>query len=84
MVLHQTSSCLFLQIAGLKPVLQQTVEEWGRFEKELREVSLHTTRVRCALHHQPLFSLQQAEGYMDVLQVSKSNEYQWLYSYKMK
>lgn len=84
MVLHQTTSCLSLQMTALKPVLQQTVEEWGRFEKELREVSLHTTRVRCALQYQPLFSLRQAEGYMDVLQVSKSTEHQWLYSYKKK
>lgn len=56
----------------LKPVLKQTVEEWGRFERNLREVSVHTTRVRCALQHQraPVFSMEHAEEDMDLLQVN--------------
>ncbi|XP_035534355.1 nesprin-2 isoform X4 [Morone saxatilis] len=57
------------QMEALRPALQQTVEEWRCFERDLREVSLLTTRVRCALQHQPLFSLKQAEGYMDLLQL---------------
>ncbi|XP_035851599.1 nesprin-2 [Sander lucioperca] len=63
-------ACLDLsqQMEALRPALQQTVEEWSCFERDLREVSLHTTRVRCALLHQPLFSLKQAEGHMDFLQ----------------
>ncbi|XP_044023969.1 nesprin-2 isoform X2 [Siniperca chuatsi] len=56
------------QMEALRPALHQTVEEWSCFERDLREVSLHTTRVRCALWHQPLFSLKQAEGYNDLLQ----------------
>ncbi|XP_060907682.1 nesprin-2-like isoform X3 [Labrus mixtus] len=58
------------QIEALTPALRQTAEEWGRFESDLREASLHTTRARCFLQHQraPLFSLKQAEGDRDVLQ----------------
>ncbi|KAF1376843.1 hypothetical protein PFLUV_G00215650 [Perca fluviatilis] len=56
------------EMEALRPALQRTVEEWSCFERDLREVSLHTTRVRCALLHQPLFSLKQAEGHMDFLQ----------------
>lgn len=55
----------------LRPALQQNVEEWSCFERDLMEVSLHATRVRCALQHQPLFSLKQAEGQLDHLQVSR-------------
>ncbi len=65
---------------ALRPALQQTVEEWSCFERDLREVSLHTTRVRCDLQHQPLFSLKQAEGYMDLLQVGKSTEHHILHT----
>ncbi|XP_073348713.1 LOW QUALITY PROTEIN: nesprin-2a [Pagrus major] len=68
-IVCQRCGDLSRQMAALRPALQQTVEEWGCLENELREVSLHTTRVRCALQRQPLFSLQQAEGYMDVLQL---------------
>nr|XP_046228198.1 nesprin-2 isoform X4 [Scatophagus argus] len=57
------------QMAALRAALQQTVEEWGCFERALSEVSLHTTRVRCSLQHQPLLSLKQADGYMDLLQL---------------
>ncbi|XP_045916269.1 nesprin-2 isoform X3 [Micropterus dolomieu] len=56
------------QMESLRPALQQTVEEWSCFDSDLREVSLHTTRLRCALQYQPLFSLKQAEGYKDLLQ----------------
>ncbi|KAI3364132.1 hypothetical protein L3Q82_010949, partial [Scortum barcoo] len=56
------------EIEALKPAHEHTVEEWSCFERDLREVSLHTTRVRCALQHQPLFSLKQAEEHMDLLQ----------------
>lgn len=71
---HTESVChacgdLSQQLGALRPALQQTVEEWERFERDLREVSLHTTRVHCALQHQPLLSLKQAEGYMDLLQL---------------
>ncbi|XP_042372189.1 nesprin-2-like, partial [Plectropomus leopardus] len=53
---------------AVRPALQKTIEEWRCFERDLSEVSLHTTRVRCALQHQPLFSLKQAKGYLDLLQ----------------
>ncbi|XP_059211817.1 nesprin-1 [Centropristis striata] len=56
------------QMEALRPALQQTVEDWSCFESDLREVSLHTSRVRCALQHQPLFSLKQAEAHVDFLQ----------------
>ncbi|XP_040920395.1 nesprin-2 isoform X2 [Toxotes jaculatrix] len=58
------------QMEALRPALQQTVAEWSCFERDLREVSLHTSRVRCDLQHQraPLFSLKQAEGYVALLQ----------------
>lgn len=64
-----------LQMESLRPALQQTVEEWSCFDSDLREVSLHTTRLRCALQYQPLFSLKQAEGYKDLLQVNKSTDH---------
>ncbi|KAM3603169.1 uncharacterized protein V6R79_017666 [Siganus canaliculatus] len=56
------------QMAALSSALQHTVEEWACFDRDLREVSLHTTRVRCSLQPPPLFSLQQAQGYMVLLQ----------------
>ncbi|XP_078030046.1 nesprin-2a isoform X4 [Epinephelus lanceolatus] len=56
------------QMDALRPALQQTLEQWSCFERDLKEVSLHTTRVCCALQHQPLFSLKQAEGHLDLLQ----------------
>ncbi|XP_031717653.1 nesprin-2a isoform X2 [Anarrhichthys ocellatus] len=56
------------QMEALRPALRQNVEEWSCFESDLKEVSTHTTRVRCALQHQPLFSLKQAEGHVDLLE----------------
>uniref|UniRef100_A0AAZ1XTJ4 KASH domain-containing protein n=1 Tax=Oreochromis aureus TaxID=47969 RepID=A0AAZ1XTJ4_OREAU len=58
------------QMKALRPALQQVVEKWSCFHRDLRDVTLHTTRVRCAFQHQqaPLFSLKQAEGYVDFLQ----------------
>ncbi|XP_008295519.1 nesprin-2-like [Stegastes partitus] len=58
------------QMEAQKPVLQQTVDDWSCFHRNLRDAILHTTRVRCALQHQqaPLFSLKQAEGYSDLVQ----------------
>uniref|UniRef100_UPI0037E98A37 nesprin-2a n=1 Tax=Semicossyphus pulcher TaxID=241346 RepID=UPI0037E98A37 len=58
------------QMQALRPALQQTVDEWACVERALREVSLHTTRLRCSLQHQraPLFSLKQTEADMDLLQ----------------
>ncbi|AWP20311.1 putative nesprin-2-like [Scophthalmus maximus] len=57
------------QMEALRPALQQTVEQWSRFHGDLREVSLQASELRCALQHQraPLFSLEQAEGYVDLL-----------------
>ncbi|XP_054474146.1 nesprin-2-like [Anoplopoma fimbria] len=56
------------QMEALRQALQLKVEEWSRFESDLKEASLHTTRVHCALQHQPLFSLKQAEGHVDLLE----------------
>ncbi|XP_034018265.1 nesprin-2 isoform X1 [Thalassophryne amazonica] len=58
------------QLASLRPSLKQTVEEWKRFESDLRKISDITTRVRCVLQHQgtPLFSLKQAERHKDLLE----------------
>ncbi|XP_068564553.1 nesprin-2a [Cebidichthys violaceus] len=56
------------QMEALRPALQHNVEEWSCFESDLKEVSMHTTRVHCALQHQPLVSLKQAEGHMDLLE----------------
>ncbi|XP_071323734.1 nesprin-2a isoform X2 [Trachinotus anak] len=58
------------QMEALRPALQQTISEWSCFDRDLREVSLLTSRLRCALQHQqaPLFSLKQAEDHMDLVQ----------------
>lgn len=53
----------------LRPALQQVLEEWERFERALSDASLHTTRVHCSLQHPPLYSLRQAQGHMDILEV---------------
>lgn len=58
----------------LRPALQQAIEEWQRFERALRDASLHTTRVHCSLQHPPLFSLHQAEAHMDILEVRKGGK----------
>lgn len=55
----------------LRPALQQAIGEWDRFESALRDASVHTTRVHCSLQHPPLFSLGQAEGHMDFLEVRR-------------
>ncbi|XP_054871829.1 nesprin-2 isoform X5 [Amphiprion ocellaris] len=59
------------QMEALRPVLQRAVDDWSCFHRNLQDAILHTTRLRCALHHQqaPLFSLKQAEGYSDLLQL---------------
>lgn len=54
----------------LRPALQQALREWDYFERVLIDASLHTTRVHCSLQHPPVFSLKQAEGHMDFLEVS--------------
>lgn len=59
------------QMEDLRPALQQAMEQWDRFERALRDASVHTTRVRCSLHHPPLFSLHQTEGHMDILEVRR-------------
>ncbi|MEQ2262114.1 hypothetical protein XENORESO_014913, partial [Xenotaenia resolanae] len=61
---------LYQQMEDLRPALQQNVEKWTCFQRALRDFTLYTTRVRCALQHQqePLFSPQQAEVYSDFLQ----------------
>ncbi|XP_035989542.1 nesprin-2 [Fundulus heteroclitus] len=61
---------LYQQMEDVRPALGQTVEKWTCFQRALGEVALYTTRVCCALQHQhgPLFTLQQAEGYSDLLQ----------------
>nr|XP_040016362.1 nesprin-2 isoform X2 [Gasterosteus aculeatus aculeatus] len=56
------------QMEVLQPALQLNVGEWSCYERDLKEVSIHTTRVHCALQHQPLYSLKQAEGHQDLLQ----------------
>ncbi|XP_022621783.1 nesprin-1-like [Seriola dumerili] len=63
------------QMEALRPALQQTVTEWSCFDRDLREVTLHTSRVRCALQHQqaPVFSLKQAEGHAEHLQQLQGN-----------
>lgn len=58
----------------LRPALQQAIEEWQRFERTLRDASLHTTRVHCSLQRPPLFSLHQAEAHMDILEVRKGEK----------
>ncbi|XP_043962311.1 nesprin-2 isoform X2 [Gambusia affinis] len=61
---------LHQQMEDLRAHLEQSVEKWSCFRRALGEVTLLTTRVRCALQQQrtPLFSLQQAEGNSDRLQ----------------
>lgn len=55
----------------LRPALQQVIEEWDRFDRALRNASVHTTRVRYSLQHPPLFSLRQAERHTDILEVRR-------------
>ncbi|KAM9840411.1 nesprin-2-like [Aulostomus maculatus] len=66
------------QMQSLKPTLQQTVEDWANFERNLREVSLHTTRVRSTFQYlqAPLFSVKQTGEYMDILQQLQEKEKQ--------
>ncbi|KAM4713181.1 nesprin-2a [Anableps anableps] len=61
---------LYQQMEDLRPALEQTLEKWTCFRRALGDVTLYTTRVRCALQHQqaPFFSVQQAEGSSDLLQ----------------
>ncbi|XP_027896962.1 nesprin-2a isoform X6 [Xiphophorus couchianus] len=61
---------LHQQMEDLRAHLEESVEKWSCFRRALGEVTLLTTRVRCALQQQrtPLFSLQQAEGNSDRLQ----------------
>ncbi|KAM8832006.1 nesprin-2a isoform 3-T3 [Spinachia spinachia] len=56
------------QMEALQPALQLNVGEWSCYESNLMEVSIHTARVRCALQHQPLYSLKQAEGHQDLIE----------------
>ncbi|XP_062415634.1 nesprin-2-like isoform X4 [Pungitius pungitius] len=56
------------EMEALQPALQLNVDEWSCYESELKEVSIRTARVRCALQHQPLYSLKQAEGHQDLLE----------------
>lgn len=65
------------QIESLGRNLQQTVEEWACFYGSLSDVTLQSTRVRCALQHQkaPLLSVKQAKIYSDTLQVSDSKDH---------
>ncbi|CAJ1078355.1 LOW QUALITY PROTEIN: nesprin-2 [Xyrichtys novacula] len=65
----QACEDLSQQVEVLKPALQQTVEDWGCLDRNLKEVSLHATRAHCTLHQRaPLFSLRQAERDRDLLQ----------------
>lgn len=63
-----------LQMDILRPAVQQAVELWGCFGRDLREVSLLTNRLQRSLGNQPLFSLKQTEGHVDFLQVSACSE----------
>ncbi|XP_074540850.1 nesprin-2a [Halichoeres trimaculatus] len=57
------------QIEALRPALQHSVEEWSRFDEDLKQLSLLTTGVRCALQQRaPVFSLRQAEVDRNLLQ----------------
>lgn len=55
----------------LRPALQQAIEQWDRFERALGDASVHTTRVHCSLQLPPVFSLRQAEGHADILEVRR-------------
>ncbi|XP_061668449.1 nesprin-2 [Syngnathoides biaculeatus] len=61
---------LIQQIQILTPALQKIVKEWVCLDRNLREVSLNTSRVHCTmqLYRTPLFSLKQTEGYLECLQ----------------
>ncbi|KAM9778675.1 nesprin-2a isoform 1-T4 [Syngnathus typhle] len=61
---------LSLQIRALEPTLQQSVKEWACLERNLREVSLQTSRVHSTmkLYGALLFSLKQTEAYLELLQ----------------
>ncbi|KAM4521617.1 nesprin-2a isoform 3-T4 [Odontesthes bonariensis] len=61
---------LIREMELLRPTLQKTVGEWTCFHKGLRDVTLHTTRIRCSLQQEQasFFSLKQVEGHSDLLQ----------------
>ncbi|XP_015245715.1 PREDICTED: LOW QUALITY PROTEIN: nesprin-2-like [Cyprinodon variegatus] len=67
---RRTCIDLYQQMEDIKPVLEETVEKWTCFHRALGDVALYTTRACCALQQQqaPLFSLQQAEGYLGILE----------------
>ncbi|XP_076023194.1 nesprin-2a [Genypterus blacodes] len=57
------------ELDAQRAALQETVEQWSCYEKNLNEVSIRATRMRCALQHgAPLFSLKQAKERMELLQ----------------
>ncbi|KAM9354719.1 nesprin-2a isoform 2-T2 [Pholidichthys leucotaenia] len=58
------------QMESLRPALQQLVEDWNHFQRELWVVSELTSRTRCSFEHQqaPLFSQKQAERQTEILQ----------------
>ncbi|KAM8847639.1 nesprin-2a isoform 3-T3 [Synchiropus picturatus] len=62
---------LMQQAKHLRSSLLRTVDDWDQLEKNLREVSLQTTRLRCSLQQQseaPLLSLPQTEELLRSLQ----------------
>ncbi|XP_046877069.1 nesprin-2-like isoform X4 [Hypomesus transpacificus] len=70
-IADQASSTLSQQVQSLKPALQHVLEEWGRFEQKLSEVSFLATRVRCTLEHSraPLLSSNQVKVNGELLQM---------------
>ncbi|CAB1343036.1 unnamed protein product [Coregonus sp. 'balchen'] len=69
---NQVCTNLNQQVGSLRPALQRVRVQWGQFEKELGDVSLYTTRLRCGLEHSsgPLLSSHQVKRHVEQLQVS--------------
>ncbi|KAK6295335.1 hypothetical protein J4Q44_G00345610 [Coregonus suidteri] len=67
---NQVCTNLNQQVGSLRPALQRVRVQWGQFEKELGDVSLYTTRLRCGLEHSsgPLLSSHQVKRHVEQLQ----------------
>ncbi|CAL8314621.1 unnamed protein product [Lota lota] len=68
-----THACMALtqKVEALRPVLERILDEWSQLETDLREVSLHTTRLHYALQqllHTPAFSPKQVRQHLEELQ----------------
>ncbi|KAJ3606458.1 hypothetical protein NHX12_025979 [Muraenolepis orangiensis] len=68
-----THACVALtqEVAALRPALRHVLDKWSQLETDLSAVSLHNTRLRCAVQqqlHTPAFSPKQVRQHLEELQ----------------